>query len=101
MGSFVEHCLRRKDLPVLAEAALRNLLIDPCLLERVQAAVRGQAFEGGDFASYGRRGQDAGANRGAVDEDGAGAALAKFGPAQPRRRQRARRPHDRDRPVRP
>jgi hypothetical protein len=60
MGVLVQHRFRRHNLPVLAESALQDLLIDPCLLQRVQLAVRGKAFECGDFTFDRRRRQDAG-----------------------------------------
>ena len=52
---FVEQRLGGHDLPVLAEAALRHLLVDPGLLQRMQLAVLGQPFERGDLALHGRR----------------------------------------------
>jgi hypothetical protein len=64
-------------LTVLAESALRDLLIDPCLLQRVQFAIRREAFECRDFTSNRGHRQDAGANRRTVDDYCAGAALAK------------------------
>src|SRR6185437_12807447 len=77
MRILVQHCLRRHDLPVLAEAALRRLLVDPRLLERMQLPVRGEPFERRDFATHRRRGQYARAYRRAVNDHSTRAALAK------------------------
>ena len=57
MRILVQHGLRRHDLSVLTESALRDLLIDPGLLQRVQLAVRGEPFERGDFTFDGGRRQ--------------------------------------------
>ena len=51
---LVQQRLGRHDLPVLAEAALRDLLVNPGLLQGVQRAVLGQSFERGDLALHGR-----------------------------------------------
>src|SRR5262249_18700256 len=77
MWIFVQHCLGRHNLSVLTKPALRDLLLDPCLLQWVQLAIRRKAFERGDFA-FDRRGrQNTGAHRRAVDDDRAGSALAE------------------------
>jgi hypothetical protein len=62
MRIFVEQRLCRHDLPVLAESTLRDLLVHPRLLERVQLAVRREPFECGDFTLDGGHGQNAGTN---------------------------------------
>ena len=46
----VEQHLGGDDLPVLAEAALRHLLVDPGLLHGVQRSLLGEPFERGDLA---------------------------------------------------
>ena len=53
MRILVQQRLGGHDLPVLAEAALRHLLVNPGLLQRVQLAVLGQSFERGDLALHG------------------------------------------------
>src|SRR6266480_6415419 len=63
------------DLPRLAVAALRHVLLDPRALHGVRA-VLGQAFDRRDaLAGDGRHRQHAGAGGDAVQVDGAGAAL--------------------------
>src|SRR5882672_2600689 len=78
----------RHDHAALAIAALRNVMVDPGLLNFGQHAIRRQSFNGrdllaDDFANE----RAAGAHRGAVDENRAGAALrdaaAIFGAGQP------------------
>jgi len=74
----VEEDLRGQDLPVLTEAALRDLLVDPGLLDRMEHAVLGQPFERGDLgALHGGRGPDTRSNRLAFDDHGACAALTE------------------------
>ena len=74
----IEQRLRGQDLPVLAEAALRHLLVDPGLLHRVQLAVLRQPFERGDLGALHRGHRpDARPHRLALDEHRAGAALAE------------------------
>src|SRR5262249_10220469 len=83
MRISVQHRLRRHDLPVLTEPALRDLFSNPGLLQRVQLAVRRKAFECGDF-TFDRGGrQDAGTNRRAAYDYCAGPALAESA-AKPR-----------------
>ena len=53
----VEQRFRGHDLAVLAIAALRHLLIDPGLLQRIELAVVRKTFERGDLAAYLRSGQ--------------------------------------------
>ena len=56
------------DLAGLAVAALRDLLVDPGLLDRMQAVVPGDALDRGDLAAGGRGdGRHAAADRGAVE----------------------------------
>src|SRR5689334_8129936 len=71
------------DLSGLAVAALRNVFSDPGLLDGMETAVVGEAFDGGDFLSgNGGDGGLAGARGFAIDVHGAGAteagAAAKF-----------------------
>src|SRR2546422_11561966 len=75
------------DLPRLAVAALRHVLLDPRALHGVRA-VLGEAFDRGHpFAGDGGHGQYAGARRDAVQVDGAGATLgdaaAELGAGEP------------------
>src|SRR5215470_16717793 len=42
----------RHDLPRLAVAALRDLMLDPCRLHRVHRLWRPQPLDGGDVAAY-------------------------------------------------
>src|SRR5437773_2909901 len=80
----VEQDLRGQDLAVLTEAALRYLLVDPRLLNRMQHTVLSQPFERGDLgALHAGDGSDARSNRFAFDDHGAGAALAESA-AEPR-----------------
>src|SRR5262249_4398070 len=51
------------------------LFVDPCLLQRVQLALRQESFERGDFALDRGHLHDAGADRRAIDDHGAGPAL--------------------------
>src|SRR5437762_13960495 len=73
----VQQCFRGQDLSVLTEAALRDLLVNPRLLDGVELAVSGESLEGDDFAFDGGSGRDARARGDTVDDHGAGAALAK------------------------
>ena len=60
-----------------AEAALKGLRIEKRLLHRMRAAVRREAFDGGDGVAVGAEGRDQAAmHRLAVDQHGAGAAVA-------------------------
>src|SRR5882724_2858826 len=77
MRILVQKYLRGHDLSVLTESALRDLLVDPGLLQRVQSAVRRKPVEGGDFTLDGRCGRNAGTNCSTVDDYSACAALAK------------------------
>src|SRR6476660_4906417 len=83
MRVLVEHRLGRHDLAVLAEAALRHLLVNPRLLQRMQRAVLRQAFQGGDLAFNAGDRRHARPYGSAVDDDGARTALAKTA-AEPR-----------------
>jgi hypothetical protein len=65
-----------EDLAALAVAALGDVEVDPGLLEEVELAVGGEAFDGGDVAVGFGNGELAGADGLAVDVDGAGAAFA-------------------------
>src|SRR5258705_7964213 len=77
----------RHDHTALAVAALRDVVVDPGLLDLAQHAVLGEPFAGGDLLALGGAdGQRAGADRLAVEMDRAGAALrdaaAVFGAGQ-------------------
>jgi hypothetical protein len=77
----VEQRLRREHLPVLAVAALRDLLVDPRLLDGMERAVGRKPFERRDLDALHRgNGPDAGAHRLALDEHGARPALAQSAP---------------------
>ncbi len=67
------------DHAVDAVAALRGLLVDEGFLHRMQFLRRAEAFQRHHLLLrvHGRQRRDAGADRGAVDMDSAGAALAK------------------------
>src|ERR1043166_3339543 len=52
MGIFIQQHFGGQDLPVLTETALRNLFIDPGLLDRMKLAVPGESFERGDLALH-------------------------------------------------
>src|SRR5439155_26224073 len=73
----VKQRLRSHDLSVLTEAALRYLLVNPRLLDGVEGAILGQAFESGDLGLYAGDRCDAGPRGGSVDDDGARSALAE------------------------
>ena len=76
LGFFGEQLRRLHDLAGLAVAALRHFLGDPGLLQRVRG-IRRQALDGDDLLAGDRAHIGlAGALRGAVDVDGAGAAQA-------------------------
>ena len=78
VGVLVEQHLGGQDLAVLAEAALRHLLVDPRLLDRMQHAVFREPLERGDLGALHRRHRpDARAHRFALDDDRARAALAE------------------------
>src|SRR5437868_4947133 len=77
MRIAIEQGLRRHDLSVLAETALRNLLLDPRFLYRMQRTALGQSFKRGDFALNRGRRRDARSRRNAIDDHRASAALAE------------------------
>ncbi len=65
------------DHPGGAEAALDGAVVEEGLLEGIESAFRGDSFDGGNFTAFTLAGQDqAGVDRPAVEDDGAGAALA-------------------------
>jgi hypothetical protein len=74
---FVEQRDRRAHLPRGAVAALEAIAVHEGLLHRVRLLLAAQALDGGDLAAlvHDRQGQ-AGVDPLAVDDDGAGAALA-------------------------
>jgi hypothetical protein len=64
-------------------AALRNLLVDPGLLERMKLAVLSEPFDGRDvFPDSGRNRGDAGANRFTIEMHGGDAALGETAAAR-------------------
>src|SRR5678815_451223 len=73
----VEQRLRRHDLPVLAEAALWNLLFDPGLLYRMELAVLCEPFQRRDLSLHRRCRRDARPGRNTVDDHGARSALSQ------------------------
>ena len=75
---FGQQCGRAHDHAARAVAALRHLLIDEGGLDRMRFCRRPESFERGDrLALRIRDSHLAGLHRRAVDQDGAGAALAK------------------------
>src|SRR5712691_12469701 len=79
----VQQHLGRHDLPVLAETALRHLLVNPGPLYGVQLPSLGQSFERGDLALDGGTRRNARPNGSAVHDHGACPALTKSA-AKPR-----------------
>src|SRR5712671_7538489 len=75
IGIAIEQRFCRHDLTVLAIAALRGLLVDPRLLQRMQFAILGKTFERRDVAACRRDRRDARAHRRAIDDHGTHAAL--------------------------
>ena len=68
---------RRADLAGGAVAALEAVVLEEGLLQRVQLVAVGQALDGGDLGAVGGdREHQAGVDAAAVEQDGAGAALA-------------------------
>jgi hypothetical protein len=75
---LVEECLGGEHLPVLAEPTCGHLLVDPRLLNRMQLSVFRETFKGGDLdVLHLRHRPHARAHGFAVDQHGAGAALAQ------------------------
>ena len=73
---LLEKRSHRHDHSGLAISALRNVIVDPGLLNFVQRAVSGQPFDRGDLLAAGFADQYAtGAHRNAIDMDRAGSAL--------------------------
>src|SRR5260221_3932231 len=85
---LLEKRRHRHDHSGLAISALRNVVVDPGLLDVVQRAVGGQPFDRGDLFAAGFADQyAAGAHRNAIDMDRASSTLrnaaAVFGAGQP------------------
>jgi hypothetical protein len=85
---FVEQRLGGEQHPRCAVAALRRAEIGERRLQRVQVRAVGHAFDGVDFGAFGLEAEhQARQHRLAVDQDGAGAALAElatvFGAGEP------------------
>ena len=65
------------DLAWGAVTALESVMFEKGLLYRMKVFTVGKAFDGGDLRAFGGEGEgEAGVDAAAVDEDGAGAALA-------------------------
>src|SRR4029077_5460655 len=77
MRILIQQRLGRHDLPVLAKTTLRDLLINPGLLQRVELTSLGDSFERGDLALHGRSRRNADARCDAIDDHGARPALAE------------------------
>src|SRR5438552_967367 len=77
MWIFVQQRFRRHDLTVLAESALRDLLIDPGLLNGMELAVFGNSFKRYDFTLNAGNRRDARPRRHAIDDHRARPALAQ------------------------
>src|SRR4051812_48828309 len=73
----VEQRLGGHDLAVLTEAALRNLFVNPGLLQRVELSAGADPLEGRDLGANVRDRSDAGPGGHAVDDDGARATLSE------------------------
>src|ERR1700682_964280 len=75
---FVQESLRCHNDGIQAKTALRGAFFDERFLKRMRLLDRSQSFQSGDLSSvHGFHGRDAGANRLALHNDGAGSALAK------------------------
>src|SRR5439155_531625 len=88
LGLLIEKRLRRQDHAVQAEAALRRLFVDECLLQRMRLLRRPQPFEGRDLRAGDRADRrHARTDCAAADDDRARAALAETAaelrPAEP------------------
>src|SRR5262245_11171428 len=77
MGRAIEERLRRHDLPVLAEAALRHLLFDPGLLNGMELPADRQSLQRRHLAADRRYRCHARACCHTVDDHGAGTALTE------------------------
>jgi hypothetical protein len=78
LGIALEELRRGHDHARRAEPALQPVLLPEGVLDRVQLAVLGHAFDRGDLRAVGLDGQHgAGLHRLAIQMDGAGAALAR------------------------
>src|ERR1700761_5513187 len=74
---FFEEMAGRHDHARSADAALGSALFEKALLNSVKFLVVGEAFNGDDLGSLGLQDRDeAGVDQVAVDQDGAGSALA-------------------------
>src|SRR6266576_6170910 len=74
---FFEEVMGGEDHAGGADAALGSALFEEALLYWMEFFVDDQAFDGGDFGAFGLQdGDEAGVDQVAVDEDGAGSALA-------------------------
>src|SRR5258708_28834120 len=74
---LVQHARRRADLAWGAVAALKGVVLDECLLQRVELVAAGKALGGDVLSALVRDGQDEPTDRApAVHQNRAGAALA-------------------------
>lgn len=78
MRILVQQGFCRQHPAVEAVAALKSLLVDEGLLDRMRVFRRAEPFEGDDFfSSRSRNWQEAGTHRAVIHEHGAGAALSQ------------------------
>src|SRR5258708_13801722 len=74
---LVQHARRRADLAWRAVAALKGVVLDECLLQRVELVAAGKALGADDLSALVRDGQGEATDRApAVEQNRAGAALA-------------------------
>ena len=76
-GILRQECFRAQDKTWRAIGALKRIVIDKSLLNRMQFAGLAKSFDGDNLSAFGQGGEEnAGAGRFAVDEYGARAAHA-------------------------
>src|SRR5712675_778188 len=74
---LVKQVMRGEDHAGGADAALGSALFEEALLDGMEFFVDDEAFDGGDFGAFDLQdGDEAGVDQVAVDQDGAGSALA-------------------------
>ena len=79
LGIALEQLRAGQDHAGSAKAALQAVALPKTLLHRMQFAILGQTFNGGDLGAVRLHGQQrAGFDRLAIEQDGAGAAKARF-----------------------
>jgi len=75
---LIEQIGRGHDEARRAEAALQAVLVPERLLQRMKLSILGHALDRGEVAAFGLNGEHRAAlHRLSIDEDGAGAALAR------------------------